>query len=116
MTLRRLQIEAAEVGQPLEAATLEHRAAFAGVVEAHHRGQEHPLATAQDTQGVVEHQHVGPQLPLGRGTLQAFAGAVAEPLGAGDLGTALPGLEERGRGLGEMRIFPRDLIEHFLRQ
>ena len=38
-------------------------------------------------EGVVEHQHVGPQLPLGRGTLQAFAGAVAEPLGAGDLGT-----------------------------
>src|SRR3546814_15538032 len=56
-----LQIEAAEVGQPLEAATLEHRAALAGVVEAHHRGQEHALTAAQHAPGVVEHQHVGPQ-------------------------------------------------------
>src|SRR3546814_1796102 len=87
-----LQIEAAEVGQPLEAATLEHRAALAGVVEAHHRGQEHALTAAQHAQGVVKHQHVGPQVPLGGGTLQTFACAVAEPLVTGDLRAALPGL------------------------
>src|SRR3546814_19746422 len=56
-----LQIEAAEVGQPLEAATLEHRAALAGVVEVHHRGQEHALTAAQHAQGVVrsEERRVG---------------------------------------------------------
>jgi len=106
------QIEAAEVGQPLEAATLEHRAALAGVVEAHHRGQEHALTAAQHAQGVVEHQHVGPQVPLGGGTLQTFACAVAEPLVAGDLRAALPGLEEGLRCSVEVRLFQRHLIEH----
>src|SRR5574340_376583 len=110
------QIEAAEVRQNLEAAPLAHRADLAGVVEAHHRGQEHALAAAQHTQGVVEHQHVGPQVPLGGGTLQTFACAVAEPLVAGDFGAALPCLEERFGRLGKMQILQSDQVEYVLGQ
>src|SRR3546814_8507370 len=67
---------------------------------------------AQHAQGVVEHQHVGPQVPLGGGTLQTFACAVAEPLVTGDLRAALPGLEEGLRCSVEVRLFQRHLIEH----
>ena len=110
------QVEAAQVGQTLEAATLEHRTALAGVVEAHHRGQEHPLAAAQDAEGIVEHQQLRPQILLGGGTLQAFAGAVAEPFGSGDVDAAFPRLEEGlGRG-GEVLVFQLDLIKYLLRQ
>jgi len=58
----------------------------------------------------------GPQVPFGGGTLQAFACAVAEPLGTGDVDAALPRLEEGlGRG-GEVLVFQRDLIKYLLRQ
>jgi hypothetical protein len=36
-----------------------------------------------------EPQHVGTQIPLGVGLVQAFTGAVAEPLGTSNLDTAL---------------------------
>mmetsp|Transcript_59151 Transcript_59151/g.139338 ORF Transcript_59151/g.139338 Transcript_59151/m.139338 type:complete len:313 (-) Transcript_59151:2027-2965(-) len=110
------QVEAAQVGQTLEAATLEHRTALTGVVEAHHRGQEHPLAAAQDAEGVVEHHQLWPQIPLGGGTPQAFAGSVAEPFGSGDVDAALPCLEE-GLGCGsEVLVFQLNLIKYLLRQ
>ena len=106
-----LQIQATEVGKPLEAAALEHRGALARVVEAHHRGQEHALSAAQNAQGVVEFQQVRTQVPLAGGTAQAFAGAIAKPLGPGDFRTAFPSLE---KGLGrtlEMARFTHDLID-----
>ena len=114
--LAALQIETIEVRQSLEVAALEHGTALARVVEADHGGQEHAFAAAQDAEGIVEPQHVGTQIPLGVGPVQAFTGAVAEPLGTSNLDTALPCLEEGlGRG-SEMLLFPHDLIEDFPRQ
>ena len=114
--LAALQIETVEVRQPVEVAALEHGTALARVVEADHGGQEHAFPAAQDAEGIVEPQHVGTQIPLGVGLVQAFTGAVAEPLGTSNLDTALPGLEEGlGRG-SEMLLFPHDLIDDFLRQ
>src|SRR5574338_216827 len=114
--LAALQIETSQIGKPLESAALEHCATLAGVVEAHHRGQEHALAAAEDTQGVVEQQHLGAQVPLAGGALQTFGGAVAEPRGAGDFRTALPRFEEGPRCVGEMPFFRGNLIKYVLGQ
>lgn len=103
--LAALQIETVEVRQSLEVAAFEHGTALARVVEAEHGGQEHAFSAAQDAESVVGTQHVGTQIPLALGLVQAFACAVAKPLRASDLDTALPGLEEGlGRG-GEMLLF-----------
>ena len=55
---------------PLESAALE--TATSPGVEAHHRGQEHALAAAEDTQGVVEQQRTGGAGPTAGGALQTF--------------------------------------------
>jgi hypothetical protein len=47
---------------------------------------------------------------------RTFACAVAEPLVAGDLRAALPGLEEGLRCSVEVRLFQRHLIEHVFGQ
>src|SRR3989344_2269579 len=114
--LAAFKVETVEVRQPVEMAAFEHGTALVRVVEADHGGQKHALPAAQDTEGIVEPQHVGTQIPLAFGLVQAVTGAVAEPFGASDLGTTLPCLEEGlGRG-SEMLLFPHDLIDDFLRQ
>lgn len=109
-----LQVETAEIGEPLELAALEHRAAFIGVVKADHSGQEHPLAAAQYAQGVVEPLYIRSQLPLALGLSQPFVSALAEPFDAGNLDASFPGLQECRGCIVEVQDLPRDLIKYLL--
>lgn len=80
--LAALQIETVEVRQSVEVAALEHGTTLVRVVEAEHGGQEHAFSAAQDAESVAGTQHVGTQIPLALGVVQAFARAVAKPLDA----------------------------------